>query len=511
MTPPRPATAPTSRVRRALARVRLIHLVPVFALIALSAWAFASPVGASPDDDFHLTSIWCAQAAATECSPGANASERRVPEALVRSGCYIRQPNVSAGCQRGVSYNPHDTVLTSRGNFVGGYPPVYYAAMSVFVGSDIRVSALVIRIVNAALFVALATALFALLPARRRPAAAWGWLLSTVPLALFIIPSDNPSSWTVAGVGVGWLALLGWFETEGRRKLGLGCVFLLAGIMAAGSRSDGAIYTALGIAVAVVLSWRRDRRFLLDLILPAVVLVLCALSALTSSQSLSVVNGFGGATGATGSGETPNPLALLAFNLLNVPSLWAGALGTWSLGWFDTVMPAVVAFGSIGCFVGIGFLGFGSLSRRKALALAGVGAALIVIPVYVLTKGGDRVGVEVQPRYLLPAIVLLAGLLAISAGRRSIRPSRGQVILVILTLAVAQFVALDTNLRRYVSGAGSRGWNLDDGIQWWWNMPVPPMAVLIVGSLAYLACVAVLVAEVTDRRLPLLSASKVMT
>ena len=38
----------------------LVLLAPALALIALLAWVFASPIGASPDDDYHLTSAWCA-------------------------------------------------------------------------------------------------------------------------------------------------------------------------------------------------------------------------------------------------------------------------------------------------------------------------------------------------------------------------------------------------------------------------------------------------------------------
>ncbi|NDB42676.1 MAG: hypothetical protein EB035_06830, partial [Actinobacteria bacterium] len=33
----------------------------MLAFVSLCAWAFASPIGAPPDGDFHLASIWCAQ------------------------------------------------------------------------------------------------------------------------------------------------------------------------------------------------------------------------------------------------------------------------------------------------------------------------------------------------------------------------------------------------------------------------------------------------------------------
>ncbi len=101
---------------------------------------------------------------------------------------------------------------TDRGNYLGEYPPVYYAVMRLFAGPDLQVSALVMRLVNAVLFVGLATALAALLPAWRRGTLLWGWLVTLVPLGMFIIPSNNPSGWAVTGVGTAFLALLGWFE-----------------------------------------------------------------------------------------------------------------------------------------------------------------------------------------------------------------------------------------------------------------------------------------------------------
>ena len=42
---------------------RIVHwfFIILTGFFALSAWAFASPIGAPPDGDFHMASIWCAQ------------------------------------------------------------------------------------------------------------------------------------------------------------------------------------------------------------------------------------------------------------------------------------------------------------------------------------------------------------------------------------------------------------------------------------------------------------------
>ena len=68
-----------------LRRVPLLALAPVLAFIALLAWAFASPIGAGPDDDYHLVSSWCAGPTAAEtCAPveGAERADHRIPRAL---------------------------------------------------------------------------------------------------------------------------------------------------------------------------------------------------------------------------------------------------------------------------------------------------------------------------------------------------------------------------------------------------------------------------------------------
>ena len=491
MTEPTTTAAPVrARLMQRLRGLRVIHLAPVFALLALSAWALASPVGSSPDDDFHLASIWCANDTRTDlCGAGDEATERAVPEGLVKAGCYVRELDESAECQTtgSVSLDADDTISTARGNFNREYPPVYYGVMNAFAGTDLYSAALAMRLITVLLFVGLGTALFALLPLARRPAFTWGWLASTVPLGLFIIPSNNPSSWAVIGVGLGWLALLGWYETEGRRKVGLGAVFVVATVMAAGSRSDAAIYAVIGMLVVLVLKLRLERRFALNSILPAVMFIVCVISVLSSTQTNAAIDGFSDSAVVTGGAvaAAPDTLGLLAFNLLNLPSLWAGAFGTWALGWFDAPVPAVVAYGSLGVFISLAFVGFGSLSLRKALALAGVGFVLIALPLYVLTAGGDPVGVEVQPRYLLPGIVLFAGVLALSAGSRLVRLTRGQAILVLGTLAIIQFISLHSVLRRYVTGQDVQGWNIDAGAEWWWSIPFSPMTVLVIGSLAY--------------------------
>lgn len=499
----------TSTRTRIRAAARLLVL-PLLALIVLGGWALSSPVGSSPDEDYHLGSIWCAADARTDlCAETGERATRLLPEAFSKDPCFSRVSTESAACQIG-AYEDPALVVSDRGNFRGSYPPVFYGTMSLLVSDDVQTSVLAMRMLNAALFVGLLTALALLLPRVHRVAAVASFLITMVPLGLFLIPSINPSSWAVIGVGVSWLALLGYFETTGSRRIALGGIFAVGVLMAAGARADAAIYAILGIAAVLLLRFARTRAYALATILPIVVAVLAVLLVLGAGQLNSAAQGFSGTASSTGGSPTvpdgpaagpapeqPGGLGLALINLVNVPSLWAGVLGFWSLGWFDTPLPAVVTFASIGVFVAVAFSGLAAMDWRKALVFTGAVAALWVIPTWTLTRGGDQVGSEVQPRYLLPLIVLLAGFALLASRAPRPRLGRAQRWVVGLALAGAGALSLYVNIRRYVTGDDVRVVSLDAGVEWWWDGVIPPMALWIVCSLAWAALVGLLLRRYT--------------
>jgi hypothetical protein len=490
-----------------LRRAWPLVLAPVLAVLTLSAWVFASPVGAGPDDDFHLVSSWCAGPTAAEtCVPGAEQGTAEVPVALTEVACFAFDPDESAACQNeSGSWSLDALTETDRGNFTGSYPPFFYAVMGTLSGDDVQTSALLMRLLTVLLFVGLTTALFIALPAHRRPTLLWGWVLTTVPLGLFLFGTNNPSVWAWIGVGSTWIALLGYYEAEGRRKPALAVLFVITAFMGAGARADAAIFTGFAIAVVMVLSARRHRHFVRDSVLPIVVGLIALMLFIASYFSRSGVSGFTGESysdplrgGAVSERtEVLEGFGLFAYNLLNVTTLWTGVLGDWALGWLDTSMPALVSTAAVAAFVAVGFMGLARLWPRKAIVIAAVIAVLIALPLFILQRGGDVVGTQVQARYLLPLIVLLAGLVMLTSRDRPITLSLAQRVTVIIALSAAHFAALHLNLRRYITGFDASGPNLDAGIEWWWQGPVGPTAVWLLGSLAYTLLVAVLITAIS--------------
>ncbi len=511
------------KIRATLRKAALPVLTVLLALLTATTWVFASPVGAGPDDDYHLASSWCAGPAAQQsCLPPADGfAFYRVPEALIAAPCFAFEPEQSAVCQdRSLDWSSSDLVETGRLNSIGAYPPVFYAVTGVFSGEDVQAASLIMRGVSVILFLALLVLLFVLLPVHRRPTLAWAFLLTAIPLGVFLFGTNNPSLWAWLGVGAAPVALLGYYETSGRRKAALGSLFVVSAVVAAGSRSDAAIYIGIAIVAVALLSFANRAAFYRDSILPALVALASFGVFVSTFLARRGIGGFAGQVldqegvplpeqeapdGNTapmpptdnGGGAGDNNLsgfALLASNLLNLPRLWMGVFGEqWGLGWLDTTMPAIVPAATIAAFVLVGTVGMSRLGWRRAAAIAGVVSTLVVIPLAALQAGGFTVGEQVQPRYLLPLVALLVVIMTATFAGGELALTRVHRFLVVVALSVAHFVALHMNLRRYVTGIDQPGPNLDAGAEWWWGGPIGPTALWLLGSLAFTILAAVLV------------------
>lgn len=486
------------RARHRLRRKGAITAGLLLAAAVLWGWAVSSPVGSAPDDDFHLTSVWCAESASTsQCRTLDAPDARSVPELVAEAAhCYRWDPTTSAACQRDEETSA-SFVETSRGNFSPQYPPVYYAIMNVFVQDDVAQAAMVMRGVNAAVFLLLTLTVFLLVPERRRRELVLAWIVGSVPLGLFLLASNNPSGWATMGVVLLWVSLVGYFEAERPWKVAaLAGLASLSTLLAAGSRGDAAMYCVMAAGLASVVTFERSRRYAIKLALPAGLAIVAFLLFRSARQVASGVQGFGGGSGVVADVAATSPWQLAVRNFLDLPGLWAGVFGgDYGLGWLDTPIPAVVTFGGIAAFLVAGALGLQSLDIRKGIAALVLGATLWLLPVWVLTRGADPVGEQVQPRYLLPLIVLLAAVLLFTPAKRPVPTWTPSVLVPVgALLTLAHAVALFSTLRRFTTGVDVGGFNLNALVEWWWPYGPSPMVVLIGTSAAFAGLIALVVA-----------------
>lgn len=456
----------------------------LLAFLALGSWGLSSAVGSSPDDNFHLASLWCGEGdRAGICESESGTPSKLVPKLVYESAnCYAYQAEQSAACQNlDLSGATIEMSLAEHANTKNLYPPLFYAVNSVFVTEDPHTSVISIRLFNSFLAVTLLAVLFFLLPLHLRHLPIWAIAATSVPLGMFIIPSTNPSSWAVISAGVLLFSLLGFFQTSGLRQFLLAMLSVIAVLIGAGARGDSGLYSALIAVIAVFMTFKAQRRYAVSLIVPFIIVVIGAYFFLSTNQASQAAAGLAGAAD-----PTLTTAELLLLNTIRMPLLWLGVFGSWGLGWLDTILPQTVWITSLISFVILIILGVNRLRQRTVIAAIVVGFAMFLIPLYVLVKSQAIVGTLVQPRYILPLMIVLAGLMVYRGLGQTNKYLAFIPWLAVVLLSGANALSLHRNIRRYTTGVDATGWNLDQSIEWWWNIPISPMGVWIIGSVSFL-------------------------
>lgn len=458
-------------------------------------WAVASAPGSSPDDDFHLATIWCAWAPQRSgCTVLVNPTPPAqktvsVPALAIQTACAATRPDISGLCpylrQDGTAVYPEPAVYPLRADN-GSYPPGFYAVMRLFVGSNAARSIVAIRTVSAAISLLL-LALAGLVAPRQDRWRFWLYLLvAAVPLGLFVFASTNPSGVALAGATAVYPATLGIFAAirEGRRWWPAATLATCAAVVAVGSRTDAVYFCGVALAAAAVVSFHmHPRRWLPQLFVLAPLGLALLLGFIWRNAG-----GLVSAEPITG-GEAPT-----SYNAVNIVSMYLGEFAT-RLGWLDTAMPSLV-WGGIALALGaILAIGIGGLGVRRFLAAGFVAAVMLALPMLMLEQWNATVGAYVQPRYVLPLVGILMGVLALLDTDPGPRPNRRQLVWLAVLAVVAHTLALHVLMRRFITGIDVVGINLDAGREWWWDVPVTPMVVWGTGSVAFALLAALLAVQ----------------
>ena len=450
--------------------------------VALCAWAVSSPVGSSPDDGFHLASIWCADGYEEgKCEPGLGENNVLVPQGVVISqNCYAFYPTESARCQIDLGSDDAKSLIETNASNAGSfYPPVYYRAMSFLQSSDITRTVLSIRLMNSALYFGLF--LFTLLVSSKkiRKVLILSQVLVIVPFGLFIVASINPSSWAFTTLSFLWAIIWKAYDSEGWRRLGFFLVSLVLIFLATGARSDCAIWVGLTLFAITTMRWLKGMVALKEVLFFVCSITVMAYFFFSGRQRLMGTSGL----------VDVRPISTFNLwfeNLGRLPYLLTGAIGNGPLGWMDTSMPSIVSVGVPAVIFAVAFQNLRNRSKRDLLVILSACGTFILAPLYLLNEGNLLIPETFQPRYFLPLIPLIIALLLVRVNDEMQRISVSQSVVVATALFLAHGYALHTNIRRYVTGTDVTNWNLNTSKEWWWSAWIPsPMTVWGIGALSF--------------------------
>lgn len=457
-------------------------------LLTLFSWGLASPVGASPDEDFHLISIWCANGGQDSvCEEAAANTQRMVNKGLILAACYARDANLSAACQTEATlFEDQSLHLTSRGNFEGTYPEFFYSTMGLFATPNIQGSVIAMRFFNATVFALILALLWVLLPRFMRSSLYFTATLTIVPLGLFLIPSVNPSSWAIMGTIAAFFGLAGAMQSSGNRSWQLAGIAAFGVLLAGGARYDGLLYALVAVSAAFLIAkkfqiTRKMYWYFAGTSLAAITLFLIVGGVEIASRLISFAGGIDSSAGRS-------PMGVFANNIAHFTELWAGFSGATGLGWLDTPIPrtawmtlAVLVWGTL-------FLMLGRVNKTQLWVGATLLFLLALIPLATLQIGNSVVGENVQSRYIFPLFIVLVATMLFRFQAETAFFSQPQLIVIVLGVFFGQTLSIYTNMTRYITGLDSGfSLNLNQAAAngWWWPAGPSPMMVLFISVLGF--------------------------
>ncbi|MTH91169.1 MAG: hypothetical protein F2939_05955, partial [Actinobacteria bacterium] len=121
-------------------------------IITFGSWALASPPGSGPDDEYHLSSIWCSRGYRIQfCEKSTSIYEVKIPLQLHRNGgprtifCYAGDSKISASCIRGLDAEAVTKLESSKRFNTSSIASNFYKTNGFLVSPNVNRSILMMR------------------------------------------------------------------------------------------------------------------------------------------------------------------------------------------------------------------------------------------------------------------------------------------------------------------------------------------------------------------------------
>ena len=464
--------------------MRFFLLVWLLLATAASAWAVATPLFTSPDEDAQVVKAVAVAhgqlTGDTVLQPGEYfpiMTSVKVPAyystARSTTDCFIWDTLQAADC--GPGFRAAGDSLGEVHTWFGRYPPLYYSLVGLpsrFMEGEAAVLAM--RTVGAVLCAGLLALGFTALRSTRHPTALLGaGLLGVTPAVLFFAGMVNPTGLEIAAGFALWAVLLPLVLDPGAHRVGFRLLLGAAVAAVLVNTRPGSALMALLIGIPLVLVatgsfWRdvwRSGQWRLPL-------VVCALGGASAAVWLLVQD-------PTASlGGDPDP------SLASPTSAFAAAFalsGRYLLeqvgvfGWLNLPLhPLILAL--VGTAV-VALVGAALVLARGRIrwALAVTVVLVLIVPLVVQVPSAARLGLIWQGRYILPVSVGVP-LVAMAALVREVRwqrvASAGGVVLAAVAVA-GHMGAFAWAAWRYAWGfgrsplAGPPAWEPPGGLILW--------------------------------------------
>ena len=454
--------------------------------LVLSCWALSVPPGGTPDEGYHVASIYCARGE----DPGR--CQKMVGESVLGSAvvvpylsdyCFHRGPEIAASCLPKDSENTLIIQSRSAGNDLRN---VYYWIQNTLAGTNTYNSIIAMRFANIILFVFVLFLLLRLNHSKLRRAALLGIFLSLVPQGVYIISSVNPSSWALTGVSSNWVFLYALRNNSIKSSITVSWLGYLLTLTLTLARLDSLGFVVF-TTICVLLFTNSPSK-----VTKPMVLFVGAFGGVAIFVSLyfNLVQAFLSQLRFAFSSTTGVGFLWYWFvHIIDIPAFSFGfnyqnygPLG----GGLEVLMPPVVAIIQFGLFTLLALYLINRYSKKLLIFHLLSFVFLYSVLIQQLSAEMTYNPYWVQGRYILPLIPFLIGYSLQLVKSDFQLPSHAQMKLLAGLLSLSHAVAFLTLVQRYSIGSEQSLTN-PFSFEWSYYPVLPAFGLWLIGSLGFIA------------------------
>jgi hypothetical protein len=443
----------------------------------LLCWAFAAPIGAGPDSDFHISSIWCGQGERKGLCEDIhfNSTEYQAKVPFMFQMCDGRPIEYLPSCAEVHSKPSMQYLRTANSD----QQNTYYKIMSHFVSQNTNQSVLLIRVINSLIASCVLLALLLMCNRKIKYAVVASWSVGLIPVGVQFFSNVNPRGWSFLAVFSSWAFLATALE-EKRGSIRSNSAYLLCAITASlafATRLDGSIFVIFSCLVVVISLTLKNYVFSKKIVALATISAIVLVVLIRQITRISTIFSF----------RFPSSLQLPRFLLMQIvhgPEFIAQAWG-YNVGQQGNG-PGII--GIIGLSIFVITLTFALQNANPIQAVGAISIVLFMISSYM--RGSIAIGelVPASGEYVMALTVfLLAFSIWSSTSHQIFQSSRGGRVSTIVLLSFSHSIAFYSYMEYYVKRAVNIGTFETISLEqkWWWSSEISPNLVYWIGSAAF--------------------------
>lgn len=440
-----------------------VLLAPFLLFLSLVAWSFSAPINNGFDPTFHLANIWC----------GWGESAGKCENFGPRSYGF-------AGDIPGYLHGLDSSVLKEQEIAPPGGRNMFYPIMRVFAGDNTVFSVIIMRLLQSFIVSFIYGMLILLSKCKMRLAIVSAWTFTVVPIVISTFSQTTPRSWAYLSGMSSWAFLMLALERNKIRQPSskLWILYSFSVFLAIASRWDATLFVAFSSALILAIQFFKEDKIAIRTLVwfaaGGTALLLIARMIFPRLTSYTTFN-FGS---TFTSGKT-------IFQIIHIPENIADGLGL-GVRLVD-LGPNLIGIVGVMLFTYVLSRSLRDSNQLQKFAVIAIALFMFLAMFQITLNWTEQIGPSGV--YVVQLLTVMLGLsIALSDHDQDFLLKVSHRTMFISLLAVTHALALFSRMEwavRPKNELNDTYFNLSLNGGWWWNSPIGPNVVYLLGALAF--------------------------